>query len=114
MQSQRHIRDHIFETVADAQNSGRTWEICFVKETQTGYEFLDNSTLTVNGKTVLSTVQGGNTRWKAIWGKYEIGKFAVPTVSFAQYTVFVEQELPELVFDANGDLVMHLATFEDI
>jgi hypothetical protein len=114
MQSQRHIRDHIFETVSEAENSGRTWEVCFVKETRTGYEFVDNSTLSVNGTSVLSTKEGGNTRWVSIYGKHELNKYAVPVLTFPCNTVFINEEEPGLTFDSNNELIMHLVPLEDI
>jgi hypothetical protein len=109
MLSQRQIRDHIFLTVTEAEASGRPHEICFVSETLTGYEFVEfGSSLLINGHSVLASSYGANSRWRAIYGKYEMGKYAVPVVGYAQYTVFVDQELPELVFDTTGNLVMQL------
>ncbi len=109
LNSQRHVRDLIFATVADAQASGRTFEICYVQSTLTGYEYLDNAPgLIVNGTSILSTINGGETRWRSIYGKYEFNKFAVPVTASATETVFKAHELPELVFDINGDVVMQL------
>jgi len=109
MQSQRHIRDLIFDTVTDAQSSGRPHEVCYIKSTRTFYEYIESGGgLTVNGTSVLSTANGGNTRWYAISGAYETSKYAVPMTGIAQYTVFTQQELPELMFDINGNVVMQL------
>lgn len=109
MLSQRHIRDYIFADIAEAQQGGRSYEVCYVKSTRTHYEYIeDGGGLVVNGTSILSTVNGGNTRWLAISGQYEMNKFAVPLTEVAQNTVFTGQELPELVFDVNGNVMMHL------
>lgn len=70
MHSQRHIRDFIFDTVAQAKLSGRTHEICFIKATDTQYSFVDNYPFPANNLSILTTSKGGNTRWVAFSGRY--------------------------------------------
>ena len=73
LESQRHIRDFIIETVAEAQATGRPFEICYVKELRTGYEFIEQGAdYVVDGINVLSTGQGGDSRWVAVFGQYGV------------------------------------------
>ena len=113
--SQRHIKGLRFNTVSEAEAAGRNIESCYVFATQTFYEFLSNApTLTIDHETILSTGQGGNSRWRAVSGKYEIGKFARPMTDTAVNTVFIETELPELQFDLSGNVMMELVSYGDI
>lgn len=69
--SQRQIRDIRFDTVADANLGGRKGEVCFVVENETHYDFFeDGGGLLVDDEIILSTGQGGNTRWVAKSGKF--------------------------------------------
>lgn len=43
-----------------------------------------------------------------------VTRYAVPIVAMAQNTVFSEDELPELVFSEDGDLIMSLVTEGEI
>jgi len=69
--SQRQIRDLRFETIADANSGGRKGEICFVVENETHYDFVESGAgLLVEDEVILSTGQGGDTRWVAKSGKF--------------------------------------------
>jgi len=72
LQSQRHIRDFIFDTVNDAENSGRLHEVCYVKETKTWYEYVSGCTLDIDHLKVLKTKKGGNHKWVAFAGFYSL------------------------------------------
>jgi len=69
MQSQRHIRDFIVDTVSEAKSTGRAHEVCYVKETATYYEFVPWYPHTANDVTILTTGQGGFSRWVAKVGR---------------------------------------------
>lgn len=71
MQSQRHIRNFIVNTISEARSVGRLHEICYVKETRTHYEFKHWYPYTADNKRVLTTGQGGFTRWVAFAGLYK-------------------------------------------
>lgn len=119
LQSQRHIRDHIFETVSDAENSGRVFECCFVKETKTYYEFVSSLPEVIDHKRILATGQNGFSRWKAIAGKYAFDyKFPKKRIvsadilyltRYSQYTVYGEFTIEAdstITLEADTDLVV--------
>ena len=95
-QSQRHVRDLIFDSVVDAVASGRVFECCYVKETQTHYEFVNSLPVVIDHKRILSTIKNGFSRWKAVGGKYafdfQYPKHTIPATDIlylTQYTQYV-------------------------
>lgn len=112
--SQRHIKGLRFDTVAEAELSGRVIEACYIFETRTFYEYKQSSSLPIDHTSILSTGQGGGSRWVAVAGRYELGKFARPITDVAVNTVFIKNELPELQFDLGGNVMMELVNYGDI
>ena len=72
LQSQRHIRDWVVETIAELKTVGRPFEICYCKETATWYEFLTSFAVSVDDKKVITTGVGGFSRWVARAGNYQV------------------------------------------
>ena len=71
MLNQRQIKDLVFDTVTAAEAAGRPGEVCYCSETETFYEYVAaGSAYTVDDLGVLSTVNGGDTRWIARAGTY--------------------------------------------
>jgi hypothetical protein len=69
--SQRWVRDLIFADVTAAEAAGRPNEVCYVQSLKTFYDYVvAGSAYTVNHTSVLSTGNGGNTRWKARAGQH--------------------------------------------
>ena len=71
-----------YETIADAEAaSGSDNDLCYIIETETCYRYEDNENiLTDNNKYVLSTNDGGNTRWLGIAGKYNLNDFSLSQI----------------------------------
>jgi len=71
MLNQRQIKDLVFDTVTAAEAAGRPGEVCYCAETETLYEYVAaGSAYTVDHLEILSTENGGDTRWVARAGKY--------------------------------------------
>ncbi len=49
-------------------------------------------------------------------GDYESRQvqYALPVVETPQYTVYVNQELPELTYESNGELLVEIVLHEDL
>jgi len=73
MLNQRQITDLVFDTVTAAEAAGRPGEVCYCAETETFYAYVAaGSAYTVEHLEVLSTTNGGDTRWVARGGKYYV------------------------------------------
>ncbi len=71
MLSQQQIHNLQFDTVTEAETKGRKREICFIQQTQTFYQFVENGEVfPIDHIKVLATGDGDNTRWCAISGRY--------------------------------------------
>ena len=66
-------KDLIFADVTAAEAAGRPNEVCYVQSLKTFYDYVvDGSAYTVNHTSVLSTGNGGDTRWLARAGLYAL------------------------------------------
>lgn len=73
MISQLQIKDLFFADVASAEAAGRPNEVCFVVATNTWYRYIaSGAAYTVDDLSILSTVNGGNTRWLGFAGTYSL------------------------------------------
>jgi len=72
MINQRHIRNLIFETIADAKLSNDDNIVCYIKENETLYQTKTSPTLVSDDKYIIDTNVGVNTKWVGISGKYTI------------------------------------------
>ena len=71
--NQNQITDLVFADVTAAEAAGRPGEICYVQSLKTLYDYVAaGSAHTVNHTSVLSTGNGGNTRWRARAGQYVV------------------------------------------
>ena len=69
--NQKQIKDLVFADVTAAEASGRPDEVCYVQTLKTFYDYVvAGSEYTVNHTSILSTGNGGNTRWRARAGLY--------------------------------------------
>ena len=69
--NQNQIKDLIFVDVAAAEAAGRPGEICYVQSLKTLYDYVvAGSGYTVNHTSILSTGNGGDTRWRSRSGQY--------------------------------------------
>jgi hypothetical protein len=67
MLNQNQIKDLYFATVADAKAAGRPNEVCYVAETGLMYYYLAaGAAYTADDIGVLTTANGGNTRWVSL------------------------------------------------
>ncbi len=71
-----------YTTVADAEAvSGTDNELCYVDETETFYKYeVTGSSYTDDNKYVLSTNDGGNTRWIGVAGQYNLGVLSLAPI----------------------------------
>lgn len=73
MLNQNQIKDLIFADVTAAEAAGRPNEICYVQSMKTLYDYVvAGSGYTVNHTSILSTGNGGDTRWRARAGQYVV------------------------------------------
>ena len=73
MLNQNQIEDLIFADVTAAEAAGRPNEICYVQSMKTFYDYIvAGSGYTVNHTSILSTGNGGDTRWRARAGQYVV------------------------------------------
>lgn len=69
--NQNQVKDLFFADVTAAEAAGRPSEVCYVQSMKTFYDYVvAGSAYTVNHTSVLSTGNGGDTRWKARAGQY--------------------------------------------
>lgn len=69
--NQNQVTDLIFTDVTAAEAAGRPNEICYVQSLKTFYDYVAaGSGYTVDHTSILSTGNGGNTRWRARSGQY--------------------------------------------
>jgi hypothetical protein len=71
--SQRWVRDLIFADVTAAKAAGRPDEVCYVQSMKTFYDYVvAGSGYTANDTSILTTGNGGDTRWIARAGQLNI------------------------------------------
>ena len=112
--SQRQIRDSWFETVAEAEASGRPTETCFIKETQTHYYFCLSYPAVIDHLSILSTQRAGFTRWVGYAGRHAIdfNRVHAPKHTLKDNTYLVIEEYTQytihgtLTLKANVDIVL--------
>jgi hypothetical protein len=84
MHKQSHIQNLTLSTIASLKTVTEMTEgqICLTRDNNTIYRYIaSGSAYTADDKFVLTTADGGNTRWIGIGGKYNINAIFTPTVS---------------------------------
>jgi len=72
--NQRQIKDLVFVDITAAKAAGRPGEICYVQSLNTFYEYVvSGAAYTANDTSILTTGNGGDTRWRARAGAYVDG-----------------------------------------
>lgn len=71
MLSQRQVKNLVFADIAAAKAAGRPGEVCYVQSMKTFYDYVvAGSGYTANDTSILTTGNGGDTRWRARAGQY--------------------------------------------
>jgi hypothetical protein len=81
MLNQRQIKNFTVDTLLQLNAiNGRASELCYCVETDTEYKYEANGALyTVDDKAVVATLNGGNTRWIGVSGKYRANRQYIGT-----------------------------------
>lgn len=116
--NQKQIYDLVFADVTAAQAAGRPNEICYVESTKSVYAYIaSGSSYTVDGLKVLSTGNGGDTRWVVRAGEQALmlftagsvpyagsdGRLTEGNLTYASDTLTVRTELQVLTDDSGTD-----------
>ena len=86
--------------------TGSDNDICYVIETESFYRYeLSAATYSDDNTYVLSTGDGGNTKWLAVGGKYSInrvrGQEALTTGTGSSVTITIPQPMPSIDYNVN-------------
>lgn len=81
MLNQRQIKNFTVDTLLQLNAiNGRASELCYCAETDTEYRYeVNGASYTVDDKAVVATLNGGDTRWIGVSGKYRANKQYVGT-----------------------------------
>jgi len=94
MINQNQIKDKYFATIAAAKAAGRPNEVCYVAATGRVYAYIvSGAAYTADDVTVLTTANGGNTRWVSI--NLLSGTFTSVTISGVIYWAYAGSVLAD-------------------
>lgn len=103
----------IFADVATAEASTGNVDddLCYVVSTSTFYKYESVTAGATDDNTfILSTAEGGNTRWMGIAGRYDLYKSCIVVSSVAEAELLVNQSLGDLLYVDDTETVYRYET----
>lgn len=114
MLNQNQIKDLIFADVTAAEAAGRPNEVCYVQSLKTFYDYVvAGSGYTVNHTSILSTGNGGNTRWLARAGQYSVNIYKTIYIDAAEFIPCTHDGALQGTYEEpNNDIDLDIFLFE--